>query len=132
MTTVRFAHLHDLALTPLGLHGHRPTRVPASSNPRTAVSSSAVAAAVAVTGCGSSNHNNSSSGTRSAAKTAASTWSLPNANLQNTRQISSSITSANVSKLRVAWRIPLTQVGAYGYYANTPVFGEGETIYFLS
>jgi outer membrane protein assembly factor BamB len=91
----------------------------------------AVAAAVALTACGGS----SSSGASSTSKTsrastpAASTWSLPNANLQNTRAISSSITSANVSKLRVAWRLPLTHAGAFGYYANTPVFGQDGTIY---
>lgn len=90
-----------------------------------------VAVALAVAGCGGSSHKNSSSGSSAAPKTAAaSTWSLPNANLQNTRQISSSISSANVSKLRPKWRIPLTQVGAFGYYANTPVFGQNGTIYF--
>jgi outer membrane protein assembly factor BamB len=89
-----------------------------------------VAVGLAVAGCGSSNNSSSSSGNGAASKTAAaSTWSLPNANLQNTRQISSSITSANVSKLRPKWRIPLTQVGVFGYYANTPVFGQDGTIY---
>jgi outer membrane protein assembly factor BamB len=88
-----------------------------------------VAVGLAVAGCGSSSHS-SSSGNGAASKTAAAgTWSLPNANLQNTRQISSSITSANVSKLRPKWRIPLTQVGVFGYYANTPVFGQDGTIY---
>jgi hypothetical protein len=34
-----------------------------------------------------------------------------------------------VSKLRVAWRLPLKHAGVFGYYANTPVFGEDGTIY---
>jgi outer membrane protein assembly factor BamB len=94
----------------------------------------ALAAAVALTACGGSSSSGASSTSKSsgagrASTPAASTWSLPNANLQNTRAISSSINSANVSKLRVAWRLPLTHAGAFGYYANTPVFGEDGTIY---
>ena len=75
----------------------------------------AVAAAVALTACGGGSSSGASSTSKSsgpASTPAASTWSLPNANLQNTRAISSSITSANVSKLRVAWRLPLKQAGA--------------------
>jgi hypothetical protein len=60
----------------------------------------------------------------------AAVWSAPNADLQNTRAIDSSITSANVSKLRVAWRIPLKHAGGFGYYANTRVVGQDGTIYF--
>ena len=85
------------------------------------------AVALVASSCGSSSHQ--SSAPSGASQPEASTWSLPNANLQNTRQISSSITSANVSKLRPKWRIPLTQVGVFGYYANTPVFGQDGTIY---
>jgi outer membrane protein assembly factor BamB/uncharacterized cupredoxin-like copper-binding protein len=90
------------------------------------------AAAIAVIGCGSSSSGGSSasSDSRGASARAASTWSLPNANLQNTRAISSTISSANVSKLRVAWRIRLTHAGVFGYYANTPVFDEDGRIYF--
>ncbi|HEX4518383.1 MAG TPA: PQQ-binding-like beta-propeller repeat protein [Gaiellaceae bacterium] len=55
---------------------------------------------------------------------------MPNADLQNTRAVSSPITSTNVSKLRVAWTIPLTHAGGFGYYANTPVVGPDGTIYF--
>jgi outer membrane protein assembly factor BamB len=86
------------------------------------------ALALVASSCGSSSHQ--SSAPRGTSQPEASTWSLPNATLQNTRAISSSITSANVSKLRVAWRLPLKQAGVFGYYANTPVFGEDGTIYF--
>jgi len=83
--------------------------------------------ALVASSCGGSSHQGSApSGT---SQPEASTWSLPNATLQNTRAISSSITSANVSKLRVAWRLPLKHAGVFGYYANTPVFGEDGTIY---
>jgi outer membrane protein assembly factor BamB len=94
-----------------------------------------VAAALAVSGCGGSSSSgasstSTSSSSQGASTAAASVWSAPNADLQNTRAISSSLTSANVSKLRVAWRIPLTHAGVFGYYANTPVFGQDGTIYF--
>ena len=86
------------------------------------------AVALVASSCGSS--SDQSSAPRGTSQPEASTWSLPNATLQNTRAISSSITSANVSKLRVAWRLPLKHAGVFGYYANTPVFGEDGTIYF--
>jgi outer membrane protein assembly factor BamB len=94
-----------------------------------------VAAVLAVSGCGGSSSSsasstNKSAGSRGASTSAVSTWSLPNADLQNTRAVSSPITSTNVSKLRVAWRIPLTHAGGFGYYANTPVVGPDGTIYF--
>lgn len=85
------------------------------------------AVALVASSCGSSSHQ--SSAPRGTSQPEASTWSLPNATLQNTRAISSSITSANVSKLRVAWRLPLKHAGVFGYYANTPVFGEDGTVY---
>ena len=85
------------------------------------------AVALVASSCGSS--SDQSSAPRGTSQPEASTWSLPNATLQNTRAISSSITSANVSKLRVAWRLPLKHAGVFGYYANTPVFGEDGTIY---
>ena len=34
-------------------------------------------------------------------------WTLPGADLANTRDVASTITSANVSKLGVAWTVPL-------------------------
>jgi outer membrane protein assembly factor BamB len=54
-------------------------------------------------------------------------WSLPGGNLANTRDVASAITSANVSKLGVAWtvplRIPMTHTD--GAYATTPVVVNG-------
>ena len=96
----------------------------------------AVAAIVLAAGCGGSSNDNSSSGASStstssgpASTPAASTWSLPNGDLQNTRAVNSSINAANVSQLRAAWKVPLPQAGGSGYYANTPVVGADGTVY---
>jgi alcohol dehydrogenase (cytochrome c) len=58
-------------------------------------------------------------------------WTLPNANLQNTRDVASSITSSDVSTLGVAWCVPIESTGQYGAagytdgYATTPVVVNG-------
>jgi alcohol dehydrogenase (cytochrome c) len=57
---------------------------------------------------------------------AAAGWALPGASLQNTRYVASSITSSNVSKLAVAWTVPLgTFTHTDGSYATTPVVVNG-------
>ena len=50
-----------------------------------------------------------------------------NADLANTRDVASAITSANVSKLGVAWTVPLTisTTRTDGAYATTPVIVNG-------
>ena len=105
-------------------------------------------AGLAVGGCGSSNH---SSGLVCPAKSAgaagatggpaapaagkaggpanpavAAGWTLPGGNLQNTRDVASAITGSNVSKLGVAWTVPL-KVPSHtdGAYATTPVVVNG-------
>jgi outer membrane protein assembly factor BamB len=50
-------------------------------------------------------------------------WTLPGGNLQNTRDVASAISSSNVSKLGVAWTVPIE--AAYGRYATTPVVVNG-------
>jgi alcohol dehydrogenase (cytochrome c) len=62
---------------------------------------------------------------------AAAAWTLPGGNLQNTRDVASAITSANVSTLGVAWCVPIESTGqtrsaglANGY-ATTPVVVHG-------
>ena len=54
-------------------------------------------------------------------------WTLPGADLANTRDVASPITSTNVSKLGVAWTVPLhTDVShSDGAYATTPVVVNG-------
>ena len=54
-------------------------------------------------------------------------WTLPGADLANTRDVASAITSSNVSKLGVAWTVPLRTSTAHsdGAYATTPVIVNG-------
>jgi outer membrane protein assembly factor BamB len=109
-----------------------------------------LAASVLVVGCGGSSKKSSSTTTSSTAATTSSattssgqtsttptssatagaTWSVPNADLYNSRAVSSPINASNVSKLKVAWTVPLTEGGSQGDYANTPVFGPNGMIYF--
>jgi outer membrane protein assembly factor BamB len=57
--------------------------------------------------------------------TRATEWSLPNANLQNTRSVGGQINRSNVSTLGVSWTVPITASGAFGGYASTPVVENG-------
>ena len=54
-------------------------------------------------------------------------WTLPGADLANTRDVASAITSSNVSKLGVAWTVPLHTSLSHtdGAYATTPVIVNG-------
>ncbi|HXO06720.1 MAG TPA: hypothetical protein VN880_01740, partial [Solirubrobacteraceae bacterium] len=49
---------------------------------------------------------------------APTTWSLPGADLQNTRDVGGPINASNVSTLGVAWTVPITAHGAFGAYAT--------------
>jgi alcohol dehydrogenase (cytochrome c) len=68
----------------------------------------------------------------------ASTWSRPNANIYNTRAVTSKIDASNVSQLRQAWTLPITAkltptqvpIATSEYAANTPIFGPNGTVYF--
>jgi outer membrane protein assembly factor BamB len=55
----------------------------------------------------------------------ASNWTLPGANLQNTRDVASPINSSNVSTLHLAWSVPIKAPGTFGGYAATPVVVDG-------
>jgi outer membrane protein assembly factor BamB len=102
----------------------------------------AVVASLAAAGCGGSSNKASSAappcfgkhavtGTTTPAGTggapgpataaAAASWTLPGGNLQNTRDVASAITSSNVSKLGVAWTLPIHALS----YATTPVVVNG-------
>lgn len=52
-------------------------------------------------------------------------WTLPQANLQSTRDVASLIDSSNVSQLGVAWTVPITASTSVGGYATTPVVVDG-------
>jgi outer membrane protein assembly factor BamB len=49
----------------------------------------------------------------------------PNANTSNTRYVGGPIESASVSKLAVAWTLPLTAKSEYGSYSAAPVIANG-------
>jgi glucose dehydrogenase len=105
----------------------------------------AVAAGLAVGGCSSSGSPSTAScfakhpaaGQASSAPSAppnpavAAAWTLPGGNLQNTRDVASPITSSDVTKLGVAWCVPVESTGEAskaGFadgYATTPVVVGG-------
>jgi alcohol dehydrogenase (cytochrome c) len=100
-----------------------------------------VAAGLIAGGCSSSGSSSSASALacpskRGAAVTGtapaatgrpAAGWTAPDADLASTRYVASGITSADVSKLGVAWTVPLTMSTAHtdGAYATTPVIVNG-------
>jgi outer membrane protein assembly factor BamB len=55
----------------------------------------------------------------------ANEWPSPNGDLYNTRVAHTTISSANVSRLAVAWSIPLSGVGANGSDFANPVVANG-------
>jgi alcohol dehydrogenase (cytochrome c) len=93
------------------------------------------AASLAVGGCAASSRTASAascSDGHAAAGTASSTgWPLPGANVQNTRDVASAITAANVARLGVAWCVPIESTGAAQSagvtdgYSTTPVVVGG-------
>jgi len=98
-----------------------------------------IAAGLIASGCSSSSGSSSPPACSSKPGTAvtgtapagtgqpAAGWTLPGADLANTRYVASAITSADVSKLGVAWTIPLKISTAHtdGAYATTPVIVNG-------
>src|ERR1700761_7510456 len=56
---------------------------------------------------------------------ALTTWTLPGADPQNTRNVGGPINASNVSTLGVAWPLPITAHSAFGGYATTPVVANG-------
>ena len=80
-----------------------------------------VAASLLVAACGSAGHTSSTAHTTPAL----ATWSLPGADLQNSRDVGGPINASNVSTLGVAWTVPITAVTEFGGYATTPVASEG-------
>ncbi len=49
----------------------------------------------------------------------------PNGNTSNTRDVNGPIDSSTVSKLQVAWTLPLTAKSLYGSYSSTPIISKG-------
>jgi outer membrane protein assembly factor BamB len=112
-------------------------------SPRRSVVAGAVlvaAAGLIAGGCSSSSSSGSSSlacssrpataitGTAGGSSApAAAGWTQPGADLANTRDVASAITSADVRQLGVAWTVPLTISTTHtdGAYATTPVVVNG-------
>ena len=82
----------------------------------------AVAVAGVIVGCGSSSSSSSSGGGNLTGD------GPPNIDLAGTRQAKGTIDSSNVSKLKIAWTLPIEGQGVYGSYASTPVIVNG-TVY---
>jgi alcohol dehydrogenase (cytochrome c) len=117
------------------------TRTFGGRRPVMAGAAMVVAAGLIAGGCSSSGSSGSSStlacpskhgatvtGTAPAATgQPAAGWTAPDADLASTRYVASTITSANVSKLGVAWTMPLTMNTSHtdGAYAATPVIVNG-------
>ncbi|HWF54130.1 MAG TPA: PQQ-binding-like beta-propeller repeat protein [Solirubrobacteraceae bacterium] len=85
-----------------------------------------------VAACGSSkssSRSNKATTTTSTNPTAPAalptTWSLPGADLTNTRDVGGPINASNVSTLGVAWSDPINAAGTFGAYATTPVVVNG-------
>jgi outer membrane protein assembly factor BamB len=81
-----------------------------------------VASALLIAACGGSSKKKPST---SKTTSASAGWTLPNGNLQNTRDVPSQINASNVSKLGVAWTVPIKATGTFGGYAATPVIVNG-------
>jgi outer membrane protein assembly factor BamB/predicted lipoprotein with Yx(FWY)xxD motif len=82
--------------------------------------------ALALAACGSSSPKAATGGSAAASPGALPTaWSLPGADLQNTRDVGGPIKASNVSTLGVAWTDPISAVGQFGAYSATPVVSGG-------
>src|SRR6476660_5799409 len=98
--------------------------------PTTFLASAAVLAAtiMAVAACGSGGKTSSTpvaTTNPSHPSSALTTWTMPGADAQNTRNVGGPINASNVSTLGVAWTVPITAHGAFGAYATTPVVANG-------
>ncbi len=75
-----------------------------------------------VAACGSSSKSTAST---VKAVVLPTSWELPGANAQNTRDVGGPINSSTVSTLGVAWTVPIQASGTFGAYATTPVVSNG-------
>lgn len=106
---------------------HWRPRVPVHSM-RLAGFSLLVATSLLAAACGSTGRTSSTAAPTTSpahATSALTTWSLPGADLQNTRDVGGPINASNVSTLGVAWTVPVTAHGPFGSYATTPVVSNG-------
>lgn len=55
-------------------------------------------------------------------------WAYPNGDLANTRSVGGPISVSTVTRLGVAWTVPITATGIFGGYASTPIIVD-RTVY---
>jgi outer membrane protein assembly factor BamB/predicted lipoprotein with Yx(FWY)xxD motif len=88
-----------------------------------------VVTSLLVTACGSGNKIPNTPtrppGSAVSPSSLSTAWSLPGADLQNTRDVGGPINASSVSTLGVAWTDPITATGQFGGYATTPVVSGG-------
>src|ERR1700754_959928 len=79
-------------------------------------------------GCGGTDEDtdNASTGTTTfqagpSAVSETGTWAFPNGDLANTRNVGGPINTSTVSRLGIAWTVPITAAGNFGGYASTPI-----------
>jgi outer membrane protein assembly factor BamB/plastocyanin len=85
-----------------------------------------VVTSLLVAACGSAGNTSSQAVPRTSPATPAlTTWSLPGADAENSRNVGGPINASNVSTLGVAWTVPITAHSAFGGYATTPVVANG-------
>jgi outer membrane protein assembly factor BamB len=84
-------------------------------------------AAALLAGCGSAGASHSADVPKTASRS--SSWSLPGADAQNTRDVSGPIRASNVATLGVAWTVPITDFGTYGAFSTTAVAAGGVVYY---
>jgi outer membrane protein assembly factor BamB/plastocyanin len=86
-----------------------------------------IAMSLVVAACGSGSKTSTTSPPKAASTPSAlsSSWELPGANAQNTRDVGGPINASNVSTLGVAWTLPIQASGTYGSYSATPVVSNG-------
>jgi outer membrane protein assembly factor BamB len=101
-----------------------------SSSSSSATTSAAPATTSSSTTAATTQATTTSATTTAAPSAVAAAWTQPNGNLAGTRDVMSSITSSNVNKLGVAWKVPITsKPGAFGSLATTPVVVGGVAYY---
>jgi outer membrane protein assembly factor BamB/mono/diheme cytochrome c family protein len=98
---------------------------------RLVVAGALVAALLFAAGCGDDDNSTASRTTFVAGPTGTSAegeWAYPNGDLANTRNVDSEINASTVTRLGVAWTVPITAAGAFGGYASTPIVVD-RTVY---
>ena len=120
--------LTALATKPIRSSSPRRQRSLPVHSGRLAASCLLVASSVLVAACGSAGKTSSAavvSTTPPHTTSAPTSWSLPGADLENSRDVGGPINASNVSTLGVAWTVPINAHGQFGAYATTPVVANG-------